>query len=121
YYDLKDIQAAVDEAKKAGLKVTVHTMGGAAARNVILGGAAAIEHGFELDDDLLGLMKEKGTFLVGTDIPFDVFYSWGMDSGRARSREKRIIDRLKRAYKIGTKMAFGTDAVIDLPGLNRVQ
>lgn len=31
------------------------------------------------------------------------------------------IERLKRAYAIGTKMAFGTDIVIDLPGLNRVQ
>jgi imidazolonepropionase-like amidohydrolase len=25
------------------------------------------------------------------------------------------------AYAIGTKMAFGTDIVIDLPGLNRIQ
>lgn len=31
------------------------------------------------------------------------------------------IDRLKRAYLIGTKMAFGTDNFIDLPGLNRIQ
>src|SRR4029079_16699518 len=42
YYDLEDIKAAVDEAKKSGLKVTVHVQGGTAARNVILGGAAAI-------------------------------------------------------------------------------
>jgi len=35
--------------------------------------------------------------------------------------EQLSIDRLKRAYKIGTKMAFGTDIVIDLPGLNRIQ
>jgi imidazolonepropionase-like amidohydrolase len=121
YYDLEDIRAAVDEAKKTGLKVTVHVQGGTAARNVILGGAAAIEHGFELDDDLLRLMKEKGTFLVGTDVPFDILYSWGLDSASAKSEEKNTIDRLKRAYKIGTKMAYGTDAVIDIPGLNRIQ
>jgi hypothetical protein len=30
----------------------------------------------------------------------------------------RIVDRLKRAYKIGTKMAFSTDVIIDLPGKN---
>ena len=41
YYELEDIKAAVDEAKKSGLKVTVHVQGGTAARNVILGGAAA--------------------------------------------------------------------------------
>ena len=39
----------------------------------------------------------------------------------ARSEEKKTIDRLKRAYKIGTKMAYGTDLVIDEPGLNRIQ
>src|SRR5688572_20429075 len=53
YYGLDDIKMAVDEAKKAGMKVTVHVMGGEAARNVIMGGAAAIEHGFQLDDELL--------------------------------------------------------------------
>jgi len=121
YYDLEDIRAAVDEAKKSGLKVTVHVQGGTAARNVILGGAAAIEHGFELDDDLLRLMKEKGTFLVGTDVGYDSNISWGLDSVSARTEEKRTIDRLKRAYKIGTKMAYGTDLVIDEPGLNRIQ
>jgi imidazolonepropionase-like amidohydrolase len=36
---------------------------------VIRGGADSIEHGFELNDDQLRLMKEKGTFLVGTDFP----------------------------------------------------
>ncbi|MFQ3215047.1 MAG: imidazolonepropionase-like amidohydrolase [Marivirga sp.] len=32
-----------------------------------------------------------------------------------------IVDLLKRAYKIGSPLAFGTDIVIYLPGLNRVQ
>jgi imidazolonepropionase-like amidohydrolase len=121
WYNQEDIKAAVDEAAKEGIKVTVHVMGGQAAKNVILAGAAAIEHGFELDDSLLQLMKEKGTFLVGTDFSYDNFYAYGMDSSNARSYETMLIDRLKRAYKIGTKMAFGTDIIIDLPGMNRVQ
>lgn len=121
YYDLEDIKAAVDEAKKFDAKVTVHVMGGTAARNVIMGGAAAIEHGFYLDDELLRLMKEKGTFLVGTDLGFDNFYAYGLDSATSNNIAGAIIDRLKRAYAIGTKMAFGSDIIIDLPGLNRVQ
>ena len=121
-YDAEDIKVAVTEAKKYGLKVTVHVaMGGQAATNVILGGAAAIEHGFRLDNTQLQLMKDKGTFLVGTDFTFDNWYAYGFDSSQAKSSENMVIDRLKRAYAIGTKMAFGTDIVIDLPGLNRVQ
>lgn len=44
-----------------------------------------------------------------------------MDSSRAKGREQLSIERLKRAYKIGVKMAFGTDVIVNLPGLNRVQ
>ncbi len=121
YYNIEDIKAAVDEANKFGCKVSVHVMGGDAAKNVILGGAAAIEHGINLNDELLSLMKEKGTFLVGTDFSFDNWYAYGMDSLKAKFMENIIIDRLKRAYKMGVKMAFGTDIIIDLPGLNRVQ
>lgn len=121
-YDVEDIKAAVAEAKKYGLKVTVHVKsGGQEATNVILGGAAAIEHGFGLDNSQLQLMKEKGTFLVGTDLSFDNWYAYGFDSAKAASWVNIDVDRLKRAYAIGTKMAFGTDIVIDLPGLNRVQ
>jgi imidazolonepropionase-like amidohydrolase len=121
YYNLEDIKAAVDEAKKNGYKVSVHVYGGEAAQNVIMGGAASIEHGDDLSDDLLRLMKEKGTFLVGTDFYFDNWYAYGLDSATAKNLTMQLIDRLKRAYKIGTKMAFGTDIIIDLPGLNHVQ
>jgi imidazolonepropionase-like amidohydrolase len=121
-YDASDIKAAVDEAKKYGAKVTVHVlMGGDAATHVINGGAAAIEHGFSLTDEQLRLMKERNMFLVGTDYAFENWYSFGLDSARALSREQLSIDRLKRAYKAGTKMAFGSDVIVNLPGLNRVQ
>ena len=121
-YDAEDIKVAVTEAKKYGLKVTVHVkMGGQEATNVISGGAAAIEHGFGLDNTQLQLMKDKGTFLVGTDLAFDNWYAYGFDSTKSKSWVNIDVDRLKRAYAIGTKMAFGTDIVIDLPGLNRVQ
>ena len=121
-YDVADIKAAVAESKKYGMKVTVHVkMGGEEATNVILGGAAAIEHGFGLDNTQLQLMKDKGIFLVGTDFSFENWYAYGMDSARAKAWVDIDVDRLKRAYAIGTKMAFGTDIVIDLPGLNRIQ
>ncbi len=122
FYNTEDIKAAVGEAKKYGLKVTVHVRNDAVtATNVILGGAAAIEHGFELDNTQLQLMKDKGTFLVGTDFSFDNWYAYGMDSTVAKALYNMVLDRLKRAYKIGTKMAFGTDIIVNLPGLNRVQ
>ena len=121
-YDAEDIKAAVDEAKKYGMKVTVHALNeGLAVDNVILGGAAAIEHGHALSDQELRLMKEKRIFLVGTDFSYDNWYAYGFDEKTSRRRTDIVVDRLKRAYKIGTPMAFGTDIVIDLPGMNRVE
>ncbi len=120
-YDAEDIRAAVDEAKKYNIKVTVHAHGGLAATNVITGGAAAIEHGFALNNEQLQSMKDKGIFLVGTDFSYDNWYAYGMDSETATALNNNLVDRLKRAYKIGTSMAFGTDIVVDLPELNRIE
>jgi imidazolonepropionase-like amidohydrolase len=49
--------------------VAVHVYGGEAADNVIRGGADSVEHGFDLTDDQMRRMKEKGTVLVGTEFP----------------------------------------------------
>ena len=66
-------------------------------------------------------MKDQGMFLVGTDFSYDNWYAYGMDAATATALNNRLVDRLKRAYKIGTPMAFGTDIIVDLPELNRVQ
>jgi imidazolonepropionase-like amidohydrolase len=121
YYTVEEIRAAAEEAHAAGLAVSVHVMGGEAARNVILGGADSIEHGFYLSDELLQLMKEKETWLVGTEFPrahLEKLDPAGT-MGQAKEEAAKEIDRLKRAYKIGVKMAFGTDSVSNLPGKTR--
>jgi imidazolonepropionase-like amidohydrolase len=121
FYTEENIRTAANETHRAGMKLTCHVFEGPQAKNVIMGGADAIEHGLFLDDELLQLMKVKGTFLVGTDLTFDNFYAYGIDSSLAKNITDGIIDRLKRAYRIGVKMAFGTDVIIDLPGKNRVE
>jgi len=121
YYTVEEIRAAAEEAHAAGQVVSVHVMGGEPARNVILGGADSIEHGFYLTDELLQLMKEKGTWLVGTEFPqahLEKLDPAGT-MGQAKEEAAKEIDRLKRAYRIGVRMAFGTDSVSNLPGKNR--
>lgn len=121
-YTEEDIRAAADEAHKAGLKLAVHVYGGQAADNVIRGGADSIEHGFGLSNEQLRMMKEKGTFLAGTDFPYEHMAAFGnMVPLNARKTADEILDRLTRAYKIGTRMAFSTDTVSDLPGKSRGQ
>ncbi|MFT5141545.1 MAG: imidazolonepropionase-like amidohydrolase [Rhodothermales bacterium] len=120
HYSQAEIEAAVEEAHIAGYTVAVHASGGEAARNAILAGAESIEHGTNLSDELLRLMKERGTFLVGTDFPEAHLRAMSPDPTQDKTPQaERIIDRLRRAYGIGVKMAFGSDVVIEVEGRDR--
>ena len=120
HYSVNDIKTAVTEAHDAGEKVAVHVYGGQAATNVIEGGADSIEHGWDLTDEQLKMMKEHGTYLVGTDFPYEHLVALGqMVPMDAKPRSVSIIDRLRRAYRMGVKIAFGADVVVDLPGKSR--
>ncbi len=118
FYSLAEIKAAVEESHAAGVTCAIHVIGGEAARNVILGGADAIEHGWDLSDELLRMMKEKGTVLVGTDFPEEHLKIMGFNpvaGPEGRTLAERIVDRLRRAHQVGVKIAFGTDVVLELP------
>src|SRR3984893_12285522 len=122
HYSVEELRAAVDEAHRAGLPVAVHVYTADAADNAIEAGADSIEHGFELSDAQLKRMKEKGIFLVGTDFPrahLDIVGNSGGLLPEPAVLAPMIIDRLKRAHRIGVRMAFGTDPTIDLPGRTR--
>ena len=120
HFTEEQVRAAVDEAHQAGLTVAVHVYGGEAARNVILGGVDSVEHGYDFTDELLDLMKQKGTYLVATEMPAQnammLFGDIGMD---AKTFRERSLQRLQRAYRHGVKMAFGTDATLDLADSTR--
>ncbi len=121
FYTQEQIRAAVDEAARFDMTVAVHVDGGEAAKNVILGGAAAIEHGFNLDESLLGLMSENGTFLSGTDFTKPHLEAMGLPGKWAEKLAEKIVSRLKMAYDKGVKIVFSTDVVVDLPHMNRAE
>ena len=122
HLSVDEVKAAVDEAHHAGRPVAVHVFGGEAADNVIDGGVDSLEHGFFLTDQQLQKMKAKGIFLVGTDTPRSQLDILGTSGGIFPPPDvlgPKIIDRLRRAYRIGVKMAFGTDTVIEVPNKTR--
>lgn len=118
HYSVDEIRAAVDEAHKAGVAVAIHVMGGAAAQAAIDAGVDSIEHGWQLTDAQLWQMKSKGIFLCGTDIPAPQLAAW-LAPEEAAVTASQILDRLRRAHKIGVKMAFGTDIWYEMPGHTR--
>jgi imidazolonepropionase-like amidohydrolase len=122
HYSLDEVRAAVDEAHRAGVGVAVHVYGGEPADNAIEAGVDSIEHGFELTDPQLKKMKEKGIFLVGTDYPrahLDIIGTAGGVFPEPAVLAPQIIDRLKRAHRIGVRLAFGSDTVMEVAGRSR--
>ena len=67
-------------------------------------------------------MKDKNIFLVGTDMPKSHLQALGGAGASADSPDilaAKIIDRLQRAHRIGVKMAFGTDSILEMPNRKR--
>ena len=122
HYSIEEFRAAVDEAHRAGIPVAVHVYAGDALENAIEAGVDSIEHGFDLTDAQMKRMKDKGIFLVGTDFPrahLDIVGTSGGILPEPAVLAPKIIDRLKRANRVGVRMAFGSDTVIDMPGRTR--
>jgi imidazolonepropionase-like amidohydrolase len=114
-YSADDIKFIVTEAARSGLKVAAHCSTDEGARNAILGGVASVEHGPRMTDDTLELMKKTGTVLVGTDFPEGI----AKEQGYSPTLAPLFLDRLKRAFKIGVTMAFGTDVLLAKPDKSR--
>ena len=113
-YSVDDIRFVVEEAAKAGLKVAAHCVTEKGARNAAEAGVASIEHGFDMSDEALELAKNKSVVLVATELTPQI-----MDEYRFFTQTHAgIIDRLKRAHRIGVPLVFGSDIIANIPGHN---
>jgi imidazolonepropionase-like amidohydrolase len=118
-YSAEDIRFIVEEAKAAGLKVAAHCMTERGARNAAEGGVASIEHGYRMSDETLELAKRNGVVLVGTDFTEKTAMYLGVTPEFAKVFHANFLDRLKRAYRVGVTMAYGTDSFFYVPGETR--
>jgi len=101
-------------------RVTAHSGRIDGARKGVAGGVDAIEHGFELDDDVVTDMARRGTFLVSTLGIFRSWISFGSTTaierfagaaGRATiaTRRERAEASAALAHRAGVRIATGTD------------
>ncbi len=118
-YTADDIKFMVGEAHRAGVKLAAHCMTTEGARNAVLGGVDSIEHGFRMTDEVLQLAKDHNVVLVGTDFTEKAAGLMGGGPDFPKFFHGVFLDRLKRAYKIGVTMAYGTDAFFAEPGETR--
>jgi imidazolonepropionase-like amidohydrolase len=109
-YSVDDIRFIVEEARRAGLKVAAHVVTEAGIRNAVEAGVASIEHAEKISDEVLQLAKKNNVVLVGTDFTEEILKILNLPQ-----LYEPIVDRLRRAYKIGVTMAYGTDIYVVVP------
>ena len=115
-FTLEEIEAIVDEAHRVGRRVAAHAEGWEGIKNAILGGVDTVEHGDQIDEELIELIKEKGKILVPTMAIDDAMVKHGEKAGiptwaMRKIRELRSVNirNYQKAYKAGVRMAIGTD------------
>lgn len=130
----EETKAVVEEAHRSHVKVAVHATTLTGIKTAVDAGVDSIEHGDQINDELLKEMKEKGIF-------FDITETFS--GGRLRafletsivitpqnqqaltaweSREaKEAPARMQRILKSGVKFAAGSDMWFDYPGKSRGQ
>jgi len=109
-YSVDDIVFLKQQAAASGLKLAAHAWTAPGAHNAAAAGVASIEHGFDMSDADLELAKKNGVVLVGTEY---------LANGDTTASHRQWVDRLRRAYKIGVPLVWGTDATSYIPGMTR--
>ena len=118
-YSADDIKYMIEEAARAGLKLAAHCVTEQGARNAAEAGVASIEHGFDMSNETLELAKKNNVVLVSTDFTEKAWLAYGIPADVAKRFHDRGVDRLRRAYRIGVTLAFGSDLIFYAPDETR--
>ena len=125
-FTVEEVKAIVDTARDYGYTVAAHAHGAEGMKRAVLGGVTSIEHGTMMTDEIMALMKQKGTWYVPT------IYAGRFVADKAkidgyfpeivRPKAQRIGAQIQqtagKAYKAGVKIAFGTDMGVGPHGDN---
>jgi len=122
----EEIKAIVSTAKDYGFKIAAHCHGAEAMKRAVRAGVNSIEHGTYMDDEVMSLMKQNGTYYVPTitagksvgDSAKKPGYYPDLVTPKALAIGPKIQSSFGKAYKAGVKIAFGTDAGVYMHGRN---
>jgi imidazolonepropionase-like amidohydrolase len=122
----EEIKAIVETAKDYGMHTAAHAHGAEGMKRAVMAGITTIEHGSMMTEEIMDLMKQKGTFYVPTIIAGKYVAEMAAVPGyyhplvvpKAIEFGPVIQETFRKAYKRGVKIAFGTDAGVYPHGQN---
>jgi len=115
-FTLEEIKAIVDEARAAKRFVHAHAQGAEGIKNSIIGGVKTIAHAIFIDEECSALAKEFNSVIVPTFSIVEKILELGPKIGipewglrKAEETHKEHVENVRKAYKLGVKIATGTD------------
>ena len=125
-FKMDELLAIVETAREYGMTVAVHAHGAEGMKRAVLAGVDSIEHGTYMTDEIMALMKEKGTFYVPTISAGRYVAMKAEEPGflpevvrpKARAIGPVIDETFAKAYESGVTIAFGTDTGVSPHGRN---
>ena len=114
-YTLDETRAAVDEAHKAGIRITTHAHGAEGMRVAIEAGIDSIEHATLLDQRTIRMVKDADVALVPTFMALrSILDNASVLPAVVVQRTKDVTNKhqegMRAAYRAGIRIAAGTDA-----------
>jgi imidazolonepropionase-like amidohydrolase len=121
-----ELEAIVATARDYGFHVAAHAHGAEGMKRAIRAGVYSIEHGTYMDDEVIGLMKQHGTWYVPTIHAGRFVAEKSAVDGyfpeivrpKAAAIGPQIQGTFSRAHKAGVKIVFGTDCGVGPHGDN---
>ena len=121
-----ELVAIITTANDYGLWTAAHAHGKEGMKRAVIAGINSIEHGTYMDQEVMDLMKARGTYYVPTIMAGD----WVAEKAKipnffpalvkpkAEKIGPQIQSTFAEAYKAGVKIAFGTDSGVSAHGDN---
>jgi len=122
----EELKAIIETANDYGMHTAAHAHGVEGMKRAVIAGITTIEHGTKMDDEIMSLMKQKGTYYVPTISAGKYVAQQAKVMGyyhplvvpKALEIGPQIQATFGKAYKAGVKIAFGTDAGVFPHGEN---
>jgi imidazolonepropionase-like amidohydrolase len=114
----EELKAIIETAKDYGMHTAAHAHGPEGMKRAVRAGITTIEHGTLMTEEVMELMKQKGTFYVPTLSAGKFVAEQAKVQGyyhplvvpKALAIGPQLQETFGKAYKKGVKIAFGTDA-----------
>jgi len=111
-YTLEQLDAAVKEAARVGKRVAVHATGEPGTLYAARAGVVSIDHAFQLSDETMRLMKERGIFAVPT-FTISEYFADHAATPAAGDFERKLLELhaqdFRKQLAAGVPIAMGSD------------